>query len=213
VTPDEVPSFDPAAPPTPERASAGSVLIGVVALAGERMHIIGDRQAPTAALVVGLMSDGRDAFAQRVTGWARGARDAVPVEKVRGALDHAKSRGRVTLDSSKADASRWLHSTSQAPMKWAEDTAIPKVMDDMTPYMTEQFMPKIIDAMMPHIREQVVPAIIDDLTTDPRIRTLIAEQSAGVVSAAAGELRQVTSSADDKVENAFQRTFSRNHTS
>jgi hypothetical protein len=199
-------------PENPERPSPGSVLIGVAALAGERMHLIGERQAPAAALVVGLVSDGRDAAMSTVTGWARSARDAVPVGRMRAALTHARARGEETIASGKAEASQWLHTTAQAPVKWAEGTAIPQVMDDMTPYMTEQFMPKILDAMMPHIREHVVPAVIDDLTTDPRVRALIAEQSAGVVSAAAGELRQVTSNADDKVEHAFRRTFSRHHT-
>jgi hypothetical protein len=213
VKPDGVPTFDPAVPPPADRPSVGSLLLGVVALAGERMHLIGDKQTPTAALVVGLLSDGRDAVTHAVSDWARGARDAVPVEKMREAVNHARERGRDALISSKADASQWLQTTAQAPKKWAEETAIPQVMEDMTPYMTEQFMPKIIDAMMPHIRETVVPAVIDDLTTDPRVRTLIAEQSAGVVGAAADELRHVTASADDKVENAFHRTFSRHQTS
>jgi hypothetical protein len=190
----------------------GSLFLGVAALAGERLHLMGDKQAPTAALVVGLVSDGRD----KVIDMGRDALRSMPVDKMRSAVNdamtHARTRGQGAIASSKADASDWLQSTAGAPRKWAETKAIPQVMDDMTPYMAEEFMPKMIDAMMPHIRETVVPALIDDLTVDPRIRKMITEQSHGAVSAAADELRQVTASADDQVESAFKRTFTRHHT-
>lgn len=199
------------APPAGSRPSMGTLFLGAVALAGERLHLIGDKQAPTAALVVGLMSDGRDAVSNAVGDLARGARRAVPVERMRGAMEHAKERGQGALASSKADTKTWLSSAVQAPKNWAEQKAVPAVMDDMTPYMTQEFMPKMIDAMMPHIRQTVVPALIDDLTVDPRIRTMITEQSHGAVSAAADELRQVTANADDQIESAFRRTFTRHH--
>lgn len=190
----------------------GSLFLGMVALAGEKLHLVGADQAPAAALMVGLVSDGKD----KVVDLGRGAIRSVPVDKVRGAVSgvvtHAKTRGQDAISSSKTDASNWLQATAGAPRKWAETKAIPQVMDDMTPYMTDEFMPKMIDAMMPHIRETVVPAVIDDLTTDPRVRKMIAEQSAGAVSAAADELRHVTASADDQVESAFRRTFSRHNT-
>ncbi len=204
--------MDPVNPETDapsEQPSMTSLLLGMVALAGERLHVVGERQAPAAALVVGLVTDGRDV----VTDLGKGAWRAVPVDRMREAVTHARNRGQDALTSSKAGAAQWLQSRAGAPRKWAEEKAIPQVVDDMTPYMTEQFMPKMIDAMMPHIRAQVVPAVIDDLTTDPRVRNMIAEQSHGAVSAAADELRQVTATADDQIESAFRRTFSRHHSS
>ncbi len=211
MNPDEDPAVVPDSPQTGRR-SVGSLFLGVAALAGQRLHLMGDQQNPTAALVVGLMSDGKD----KVVDLGKGAYRSVPVDKVRNAVSdavtHARARGQDAIASSKADASQWLSSTASAPKKWAETKAIPQVMDDMTPYMTDEFMPKMIDAMMPHIRETVVPAVIDDLTTDPRVRKMIAEQSHGAVSAAADELRQVTASADDQVESAFRRTFTRHQT-
>jgi len=74
--------------------------------------------------------------------------------------------GRDTLATGRTQVGEWLRATAEVPVKWAENTAIPKVMDDMTPYIADEMMPKLIDAMMPQIRATVLPAIIEDLTTD-----------------------------------------------
>jgi hypothetical protein len=191
--------------------SVGDMLLGAASAAGER--IIGAEQT---ALVVGVVADGRDAMAHAFMAMTSSVRRLVPADNVQGAVEHARARGRDAMAagrdsfaSGREQVGEWLRSAAGVPVKWAEQTAIPKVMDDMTPYIADEMMPKLIDAMMPQIRSTVVPAIIEDLTTDPRVRTMIAEQSHGVVAAAADELRQVTSDADDNLESAFRRTFVR----
>ena len=49
--------------------------------------------------------------------------------------------------------------------------------------------------------------IVDDLAHDPNIRTMISEQSQGVVTDATEELRETSAEADDRVELAFRRLF------
>jgi hypothetical protein len=227
---------------TPPRAnpSVGRLLLGAASLAGERLRLTGRDRSSTASLVVGLISDGRDAVSQAVSGLATGARESRPATRVRGALDqargaidqargaldqargaldqardaidHARGRGHDLLAGSREETDAWLHDVMQRSLAWAGHAIVPPVMDNATPYVTREFVPKVIEAVMPQIRATVVPAIIEDLTTDPRVRVMIAEQSHGAVAAAADELRKVTSTADDQVESAFRRTFHRHST-
>lgn len=220
--------------------SVGRLLLGAASLAGERLRLTGQDRSSTTSLVVGLISDGRDAVTQAVSELAAGARESPPASRVRGAIDrargaldqargaidqargaldqargaidHARGRGHALLAGSREETDAWLHDTAQRYLAWAGHAIVPPVMDDATPYVTQEFVPRVIEAAMPQIRATVVPAIIEDLTTDPRVRVMIAEQSHGAVGAAADELRKVTSTADDQVESAFRRTFHRHPT-
>ena len=220
--------------------SVGRLLLGAASLAGERLRLGGKDRSSTAALVVGLISDGREAVNQamyelgavarespsstRTRGAIGRARDAIDqargaldqarnaIDQARGAIDRARGRGHQVLAGSREETDAWLHDVMQRSLAWAGHAIVPPVMDDAAPYVTQEFVPKVIEAVMPQIRATVVPAIIEDLTTDPRVRVMITEQSHGAVAAAADELRKVTSTADDQVESAFRRTFHRNST-
>lgn len=199
-----------------ERPPVSHLVIGTVTLTGERLRLIGEKQLPAIALTVGLVAEGRDAVGRAF----RRTRDAIPTDKVRELLDTASSHGRHTVDASQSETSRWLDSSvgapvksaSSAPVKWVERAVIPKIIDDMMPYVIGSVMPKVVEEMLPQIRTVVVPVIIDDLTSDPRVRTMIAEQSSGVVAAATDELREAAADADDHVESAFRSVFRRHST-
>src|SRR5215467_10929776 len=201
---------DPAAHgPAGARPPVSHLVVGAVTLTGERLHIIGERQLPAIALAVGVVAESRQALGRAV----ESARQAVPREQMRDMLDTASSHGRQAVDASQSETSHWLRSVVGtavgAPVKWVENKVIPKIIEDMMPYVVNNLMPKMIDEVLPQIRTVVVPVIIDDLTTDPKVRTMITEQSTGVVTAATDELRDATAEADDHVEAAFRNVFRR----
>lgn len=210
-TGDELLGGVPAAsgPVAPARPRVSHLVIGAVTLTGERMHIIGERQLPAIALAVGVVAESRQAVGRAV----ESAKQAVPREQVRDMLDTASSHGRQAVDASQSETSHWVRSVLgtavAAPVKWVENKVIPKIIEDMMPYVVGSLMPKMIDEVLPQIRTVVVPVIIDDLTTDTRVRTMITEQSSSVVTAATEELREATAGADDHVEAAFRNVFRR----
>lgn len=107
-----------------------------------------------------------------------------------------------------ADAAKGLfRRAASKPVQWAETALIPKVIDDLMPYLIASVVPRIIDGALPHIREKVLPVLIDDLTQSPQLRELITEQSRDVVADAAMDLRDSTAAADDRVEAGFRRLF------
>lgn len=91
------------------------------------------------------------------------------------------------------------------PLQWAETALIPKIIDDLMPYLVASVVPRIIDGVLPYIRAQVLPAVIDDLTESPQLRELITEQSRDVVADAATDLRDSTAAADDRLESSVRR--------
>jgi hypothetical protein len=197
-------------PALPARPTVGHLFLGAATLAGERLHLIGTKQTPTIAVVVGLVSEGRDAAGRAAGRMVDGARQAVPTSRLRHFLDDAATRGKQTMASSKDETAHWLQSAADGPLKWAEQSLIPRMVDDLTPYMVNTVAPKMIDGVLPQIRTTVVPAIIEDLTTDPRVLGMVTEQSHGAVAAATDDLREATATADDRVENAFRNAFRRN---
>jgi hypothetical protein len=107
-----------------------------------------------------------------------------------------------------ADAAKGLvRKAANKPITWAETTLIPRVIDDLMPYLIASVVPRIIDGALPYIREKVLPVVIDDLTESPQLRELITEQSRDVVADAATDLRDSTAAADDRVEAGFRRLF------
>lgn len=107
-----------------------------------------------------------------------------------------------------ADAAGGLVRKAAAkPLTWAESVAIPKVIEDLMPYLIASVVPRIIDGMMPYLREKLLPMVIEDLTNSREFRELITEQSRDVVADAALDLRDSAASADDRVEAGFRRLF------
>lgn len=113
------------------------------------------------------------------------------------------------VDGSRADARAFVREGVDRALVWAEQFAAPRLIEGILPYLEARLVPQLIDAAMPLVRAQVIPAIIEDLTDNPLVRTLLLEQSRGVVSHAADQLRDATAEADGRVEDLFQRLVHR----
>src|SRR5262249_31118176 len=107
-------------PALPVRPTVGHLFLGAATLAGERLHLIGTKQTPTIALVVGLVSEGRDAAGRAAGRMVDGARKAVPTSRIRQVLDEAATRGKEAMASSKDETTHWLQTAADGPLKWAE---------------------------------------------------------------------------------------------
>jgi hypothetical protein len=88
-----------------------------------------------------------------------------------------------------------------ALIPYINDTVAPQVVEAMMPTIRDELAPQVVDALMPKIREEVVPAILDDIVDDPKVRTLIREQSQGMFLDALERLRRTLARADEIVEN------------
>jgi len=87
----------------------------------------------------------------------------------------------------------------------AETVVVPKVVEDMMPYIVNTLVPRVLDGVMPQVREKVLPVIIDDLSRDPKVRKMITDQTQSVINEAAAELRESSEGADDRLESAFRK--------
>lgn len=92
-----------------------------------------------------------------------------------------------------------------ALIPYINSTVAPQVVDAMMPTIRDDLAPQIVDALMPKIRREVVPQILDDIVDDPKVRTLIREQSQGMILDALERLRQALARADDVVERILRR--------
>jgi hypothetical protein len=192
-----------------ERAPLGRLALGATVLAGERLRLF-DRPVPgTLAVLVGVAEQGRDTARRALRRAGESAKQIAPrpPRRVRDFLDEARARGNKTIRVGRLEARGWLNRTVDDSIRWAERTIIPRVVDDMTPHIVNHVVPKVLDGVMPHIRNRVVPVIIEDLSTDERIRALVAEQSHGMVTEATEELRETSARADDQLENSFRKLF------
>jgi hypothetical protein len=104
-------------------------------------------------------------------------------------------------------AATQAQAAAAAPLQWVESALIPKIIDDLMPYLIASVMPRIIDGALPYVREHVMPILIDDLTESPQLRELITEQSRDVVADAATDLRGGTATADDRLESGVRRVL------
>jgi hypothetical protein len=120
-------------------------------------------------------------------------------------VGEARNVGRATIAAGRRDATAFVRASVAEGIAWAETQAVPRIVDNLVPHLVNSVVPRIIDGIMPEIRGTVLPAVVDDLTTDPRIRELVMEQSRGVVGEAAQQVRSATANADDRVEMAFRR--------
>jgi len=192
-----------------DHAPLSRLALGVSVLAGERLRLF-DKPAPeTLAVLVGVAERGRDRARRALRSAGDTAKQMAPrpPRRVREFLDEARARGDKTIRLGRLEAKGWLNRTMDDSIRWAERTIIPRVVDDMTPHIVNNVVPKVLDGVMPVIRSRVVPVIIEDLSTDERIRTLIQEQSHGMVSEATEELRENSARADDRLENSFRKLF------
>jgi len=144
-------------------------------------------------------------------------------DAARGLVRRAAGLGTEAWQSGKQAAATQVRSAAAAPLDWAEQNLIPKVVDDLMPYLVSSVVPRIIDGLtpylvatavprildgvLPQIRAQVLPLLIEDLTQSPQLRELITEQSRDVVADAATDLRDSTAAADDRVETGVRRLF------
>jgi hypothetical protein len=120
-------------------------------------------------------------------------------------MSEARKRGGSAMTAGRADASAFVHARVNDGMAWAQNRAVPQIVDGLVPHLVDKVIPRIIDGALPQIREKVMPVIIEDLTNDPQVRELVVEQGRGVVGEAAQQLRTTTATADDRVESAFRR--------
>jgi uncharacterized RDD family membrane protein YckC len=77
----------------------------------------------------------------------------------------------------------------------------PQVIDGVMPHVIEDSAPRIISGVLPMIRNEVVPQIMDDIVDDPRVRSLIKEQSQALVLDSLERVRRGLARADDIVDN------------
>jgi hypothetical protein len=191
------------------RAPLGRLALGATVLAGEKLRLFTKPVPDGIAVLVGVAERGRDSAraALRRAGDTAKQMAPHPPRRVREFFDDARARGDQTIRVGRLEARGWFTRTVDDSLRWAERTIIPRVVDDMTPHIVNNVVPKIIDGVLPHIRTRVVPIIIEDLSTDERIRALIAEQSHGVITDATDELRENSARADDQLENSFRKLF------
>jgi hypothetical protein len=178
------------------------VAFGTVVLARDR--IFGRATADTPiAIALGLAAQGREGAARMLAEVRR--RTGVKAPSLREALHNAGARGAIAMSRGRRDAEAAFRGVMDGSVEWAEKRVVPRVVEDMMPYVVNTVVPQVIDGVMPQVREKVLPVIIDDLSRDPKVRKLITDQSQSAVSDATGELRETSEKADDRVEAAFNR--------
>lgn len=179
---------------------------GTAVLARERLFGRVTAETPI-AIALGLAAQGRDGAARMLADVRR--KTGIKTPSLREALHNAGARGAIAMSRSRRDAESALRGVMNSSVEWAEKRVVPKVVDDMMPYVVNTVVPQVIDGAMPQVREKVIPVIIDDLSRDPKVRKLITDQSQSVVGEAANELRETSEAADDRVEAAFNRMMRR----
>lgn len=192
-----------------ERAPLGRLALGATVLAGERLRLFEKPVPRTLAVLVGVAGQGRDTARGVLRRAGETARRIAPrpPERVREFLEETRARGDRTIRIGRLEARGWLVRTVDDSIRWAERKVISRVVDDMTPHIVNNVVPKILDGALPQIRNRVVPVIIEDLSGDDRIRTVLAEQSHGIITEATDELRETSARADDRLESSFRKLF------
>lgn len=151
--------------------------LGLAGLAGERAA--GDTGTDVLATAVGVFEEtGRmvRGTAGRVTGPpARAAVRAVrSASRLPGAglveaqLRRVRERGSATVAAGRAELV----------------AAVQSGVDDAVAWL----LPRVLDRAMPQLRTQVLPVLIDEMTSDRRVRDLLAQQGRSLVDRAAEKL-------------------------
>jgi hypothetical protein len=192
--------------PVPVVHSGLNLAVGVAEASTARARAFAGRVAAPARRAAGR--------AKRVAGAVPGAALlATPVERARerlvNATELARLRGAATVGRGRAEAVTFLRGALVDSTGFAQREVVPGIVDDLVPHLVEQTLPRLIDGALPAIRAQVLPVVVDDLTNDPKVRDLVAEQGRGLIGEAAQELRDNTATADDRIESAFNRLLRR----
>src|SRR5262252_9260948 len=102
--------------------SVSGMLLGAASAASERIGV----RSESAEIVVGVVADGRDALVSVFAAVTEKARRFMPAETARGALDHARTRGRDSLaagresfETGRVQVEAWLRAAAGRPVKWA----------------------------------------------------------------------------------------------
>ncbi len=130
-------------------------------------------------------------------------------ERMAEVAQEARLRGAAAVEGGRFDASVFLTESVDGGVGWAQREVVPPIVDGLVPHLVAKTLPQLIEGAMPEIRLRVLPAVVDDLTTDPKVRDLVAEQGRGMLGEAADELRTTAADADDRVESAVLRLLRR----
>lgn len=89
----------------------------------------------------------------------------------------------------------------EALMPKIESEVAPQLVNALLPMIKDEVAPQLVDSLMPKIQNEVVPAVLDDIVDDPRVATLIREQSQGLFIDALERVRGLMARLDDGAEN------------
>ena len=193
-------------------------MLGLAALAAQRA---GTRAPNLLNLGVG-MAVTTVAGLHAITGTVVGR----PVREVLGRpAAETRRRGPGIVDTAATQAWRVARGSVDGGVEWLQnrlapavvdalvphlvDSVVPRIIDGTLPHITKTVVPQLIEAVTPYLRTRVLPVVIEDLTDDPNLKTLVLEQSRGIVGEATERLRDVTAQADDRVEAVFRRLLLR----
>jgi polyhydroxyalkanoate synthesis regulator phasin len=192
------------------------VALGMAVLAAERLgaknsdvFVVGvglaDKAAHELKALAGLVAGPPQRFVRR-TG-QRGRLRQVR-ERVDRVVDDARKRGRATVERGRADADAVVKNGVSGGRQWAEQRAVPPLLDGLAPHLADRIVPRIVDGVLPRLvpelRASTLSVLVRDLASDPRLRSLV-DTGRDVVSDAAQQLRSATGTADDRIEAAFRR--------
>lgn len=168
---------------------------GTAVLTAERLVGRTSPNSPV-AIAVGLAAQGSQGTKKLLSRAAEAVQQASPpsLKKLQGLVHDAGARGAIAMSRSRRDAEATLRSVRDGSVSWAETVA-------------GRYAPRFIDVVLPPIRARVLPVLVDDLSTDPKVRAMISEQSQSVIIEATDELRLTSADADDRIESVFRRLF------
>lgn len=133
-------------------------------------------------------------------------------ERLGRVLQDARRRGEVTVAAGRAEASALVRSTMAEGLAWAQEQAVPELVDGLVPHLVDDVMPRVmprlIDGALPEIRSRVVPAVVDELIRTGEVQEAVRHHARGVVDETIAHLRR---GADDHIESAFRRLIRSPH--
>lgn len=189
--------------------SSARLALGLASLAAEHLRL-STRGEERLAVAVGLVGGAversrslavrlrRRSPASVARGGARLATELARVDRMGGRArrlrasvgkiaKEARSRGNVTIAAGRDDALTVIKSTVEDGLAWAQNQAVPRVIDGMMPRLVNDVVPRIVEGSWPQVRARVLPTVVDDLVNEERIRDLIAEHTRIAVARAVKE--------------------------
>jgi hypothetical protein len=126
-------------------------------------------------------------------------------ERVSELMLDARATGLATVAAGRQDVDAFVRASVADGMAWAGTQAVPQIVDSLVPHLVDSVVPRLIEGALPEIRARVMPAVVDDLTNDPKVRDLVADQSRAAVEDAVKHVYSDVASADSKVMRVFRR--------